>query len=132
MDLKDILLTVFNRDKPPLSEEDIKKNIFIINQFISIKEPIAVAELNGINVDPSMIYHYWRFRYGKTRNVPSWVWTKPDKKIDNKKKKVTISEQAKDIYIKFHSLDKKDIDWLIDNDPQTVKDIKDIEKTIKN
>ena len=131
MTLKDIILTIFDKRKEPLSKQEIIKNIFIINQHLSVLYPIEIAELNSINTNSVAQYYYWRSRLGNTKKIPKKIWTKPNKNIDNKKS-AKIDNNIRKIFMSYYNLDRKDMDYVMDKYADFVNKVfKEIAKTIK-
>jgi len=130
MTLTDILITVFDKSKPPLDDKEIKDSIFIINQYISILYPIAISEFNLMNISPKVQYLYWRSRLGRYKKIPPQLWVKSQKKTENKTNKTGISKETIKGYMSFYLLDKKDMEFLMKY-PKTIETLIEIEKTKK-
>lgn len=126
MKLTDILLTVFDKNKPPLTDQDITKNIFIINQYISIKYPIQVAQFNNMKISPKAQYYYWRDRFGKMKKIPPSFWVK----VNKSKAATKINKNSLAFITKIYNLDRKDIISLSKRE-EFIEELKQIEETLK-
>lgn len=130
MKLTDILLTVFS-DKEPLSDEDINKNIFIIEYYVSILYPTVIAELGQLKISPIVRYKYLKSMCYKLGKIPNKIWVKINKKEDTKKKKNKLDKESMLLLSNKYTLDRKDI-MFFRKSPSSVPIIEEMKNIEKN
>lgn len=116
------LIDVFNamfRNKSEwskLTDEDKSKNFFIFNRYFSKKYPDKAQLLNLKTIDKVSALDLW-YNFMLNKDYPNWFWSKGEKA-----EKPDISEKDFNLLLLKLKVKKEDLEYLIDNHFEFVKD----------
>lgn len=92
-----------------ISNEEKELCFFIFNRFFSKKFPDKAQLLNIKNIDKASSMDIW-FHYMKNKPYPKWFWSKSE---SINKSKISIKDF--DLLLKKLNIKKEDLEYLIDN-----------------
>lgn len=107
---------MFKGDWDNISDKDKEECFFIFNRFLSKKYPEKSQLLNDKRIDKVMAMNIWH-AYMYRQPYPKWFWSKSEKK-----EKSNVSEKDFKSLIKFLQIKPFDLNYLIDNHYEFVKD----------
>jgi hypothetical protein len=115
-----------------LSLHERGKHFFMINRFMSIKFPIQAYYINHTKIHPGQAVTFWQeFLQGKFTKVPTWMYTKLNKKKAEKAMGVDVSEEILNLYCQKNQCSRKVLQEAIQliGEPM-IKELKDLENLI--
>ena len=84
----DIIKSFYSKSWNKINDRDKSRNLFMINRICSIAYPLQANSFNNIKINPDKVVDFWKvFITSKHKTVPSWIWTKTQKKEKDEKKK---------------------------------------------
>ncbi len=133
MDLFDIVKKIFNQSQSEwdkVAKNDKNRNFFMINRIIGIQFPIQANQFNKLKVNPSPVIDWWHdslsHRYSK---VPSWIFTKTNKKETSKINPASKDEETEKFLMQSLSVSSRDLALLKKFYPERyskwIEDVKD-------
>lgn len=99
-----------------VEDKDKEECFFIFNRFLSKNYPEKSQLLNDKRIDKVMAMNIWQ-SYMIKQPYPKWFWSKSDKK-----EKATISDKDFKSLIKFLEIKPFDLNYLIDNHYDFIKE----------
>lgn len=117
----------YKKDWDKISDEEKESCFFIFNRYFSKKYPKKAQILNSKKIDKVSAMNLW-YHFMKDKPYPSWFWSKSE----TNKEKSKLSKKDYDILIEKLNIKKSDLDYLIDNNFEFIKNelkhYKNIEK----
>ena len=112
-----------------LTNNDKKKNFFMINRRMGIAFPIQANGFNRIGVNPAAVIDMWQKVASRNGKVPSWMYTKTT--TQKKTKKWEAPPEVVDEYLRINNIGKRELEDAMKLDPEGItKYLKIIDKTI--
>jgi hypothetical protein len=117
-EITDVANALFtNKDKwSTISDEDKEKFFFIFNRYFAKKYPEQAQLLNLKNIDKVSAFDTWYY-FMLRKPYPSWFWSKSEKSG-----KSDISEKDYKLILQKLKIKNLDLDYLIDNHLDFVKE----------
>lgn len=105
MQLFDLIKTIFEkpREWSKVSNHVKRSNFYMTQRFFSISYPMQANAFNNVKIDHAQVIDIWqRLLSKKYSKTPGWIYTKTDKKIEEKKKQKTSTYEPSEEVIKFY------------------------------
>lgn len=129
MELFDYIKVLFNSNdlfEKEVTGNDMKRNFFMSNRFMSIQYPIQASFFNKLGISSVGVANSWRMVGKGYSRTPGWIFTKT-KSVKTDKWKP--DDNAKMIFCKKRQIGDRDFKAFYELDPEFVKEqIKRIEK----
>lgn len=116
------LIDIFNamfkskREWKNISDLDKEKNFFIFNRYFSKRYPEKAQLLNLKTIDKVSALDLW-YNFMLDKPYPNWFWSKSEKA-----EKPEVSEKDFKMLLLKLRIKKEDLEYLIDNHFEFVKD----------
>lgn len=105
-------------DYKKIDDIDKEENFFIINRKFSLKYPLHANLFNNKFIDKASALDFWHVYFSKTKGIPGWYWSKSKKE----KEKKLFSGPERKLLMQYHEISEKDLDFLIKNNIDEVKE----------
>lgn len=117
-EITDVANALFtNKEKwSMISDEDKEKFFFIFNRYFAKKYPEQAQLLNLKNIDKVSAFDTWYY-FMLRKPYPKWFWSKAEKS-----EKSEISEKEYKLILQKLKIKNIDLDYLIDNHLDFVKE----------
>lgn len=93
-----------------ITDEDKINSFYIINKKFSIGKPEIANFFNNKHIDKASALDMWFLVFKNTNKIPNWYWIKKTDK--NKQKIKDISNQDKEMIMKYYDLNENDFEFL--------------------